>query len=190
MKVAFIGSHGTGKTTLTFQLAAHLKRLDLTVELVKEVARRSPTPLNRETTLEGQRWILHTQIADEIAAAIGHDAVVCDRAVVDNYAYLVHGFGRRRVLDALVRDWLVTYDLLVRVPVVVTPRFDGVRDTSVRFQREIDEILDTLLAELPARPLALDPDDPDRWLPAILTALDLPLAPPQLGLFDDADRER
>jgi nicotinamide riboside kinase len=184
VKVAFIGSHGTGKTTLTFQLAAHLKKLDRTVELVKEVARRSPTPLNRETTLDGQRWILHTQIADEIAAAIGHEAVVCDRSVIDNYAYLVHRFGRRPALDALVGEWLGTYTLLVRVPIVVAPRFDGVRDTSTSFQREIDAILDELLAAFGTSALALSASQPDGWLSEILGALELPETPPQLGLFD------
>lgn len=188
MKVAFIGSHGTGKTTLTFQLAAHLKRLDLTVELVKEVARRSPTPLNRQTTIEGQRWIIHTQIADEIAATIGHDAVVCDRAVVDNYAYLVHAFGRQAVLDTIVRDWLPTYDLLVRVPIIVAPRFDGVRDTSTVFQNEIDTLVTDLLVDLSAEALVLDPSEPASWLPVILRSLDLPVTPPQLGLFDEPAR--
>ena len=39
MKIAFIGTHGVGKTTLCYELAAALKRLDLSVDLVKEVAR-------------------------------------------------------------------------------------------------------------------------------------------------------
>ena len=40
MKVAFIGTHGVGKTTLCYDLAAALKKRDLTVEIVREVARR------------------------------------------------------------------------------------------------------------------------------------------------------
>jgi len=184
VKVAFIGSHGTGKTTLAFELAAHLKKLDRTVELVKEVARRSPTPLNRETTSAGQRWILHTQIADEIEADIGHDAVVCDRAVIDNYAYYVHAFGRDETLDVIMRDWVPTYDLLVRVPIVVAPRFDGVRDTSRTFQSEIDALITELMETFDVTPLALDARAPDGWLSAILRRLELPEEPPQLGLFD------
>ena len=50
MKVAFIGTHGVGKTTLCYDLAAALKKRDLTVELVREVARECPLPINRETT--------------------------------------------------------------------------------------------------------------------------------------------
>ena len=67
MKIAFIGTHGVGKTTLCYELAAALKRLDLSVDLVKEVARDCPLPINRETTDDAQNWILHTQVAREIA---------------------------------------------------------------------------------------------------------------------------
>jgi adenylate kinase family enzyme len=69
LEVACAGSHGVGKTTLCVDLAAQCKRLDLAVELVKEVARRCPLPINEETTLDAQAWILHTQIAEELAAA-------------------------------------------------------------------------------------------------------------------------
>jgi molybdopterin-guanine dinucleotide biosynthesis protein len=68
MKIAFMGSHRVGKTTLCFDVAARLKRLDMAVDLVKEVARACPLPINKETTLEAQAWILHTQIAEELAA--------------------------------------------------------------------------------------------------------------------------
>ena len=85
MKIAFIGTHGVGKTTLCFELAAALKRLDMSVDLVKEVARECPLPINRETTQEAQNWILHSQIAREIELAPHFDAIICDRAVLDNW---------------------------------------------------------------------------------------------------------
>ena len=37
MKIAFVGSHGVGKTTLCFDLAAQLKRRGVNVDMVKEV---------------------------------------------------------------------------------------------------------------------------------------------------------
>ncbi len=87
MKIAFIGAHGVGKTTLCYDLASRLKRQDRAVDLVKEVARSCPLPINRETTLPAQAWILHTQIAQELATAAQCDIVICDRSVLDNYAY-------------------------------------------------------------------------------------------------------
>ena len=183
MKVAFIGTHGVGKTTLCFDLASRLKRLDIPVDIVKEVARDGPLPINRETTLHAQSWILHTQIAEEIAAAARYAAVICDRSVLDNYAYLVHHSGRRAEYDGLVRRWIETYTGLFKVPVLETPSFDGTRDVSANFQAEIDRILDDLIDafEVPCHRLAAD--GRDGWIDDVLRHLDLPLEPPQIDLF-------
>lgn len=183
MKIAFIGTHGVGKTTLCFDLAAALKRLDLSVDLVKEVARSCPLPINRETTREAQNWILHTQVAREIELREGYDVIVCDRAVVDNYAYMVHAGGRRPEIEPFIRHWMETYDLLVKVPVITAPSFDGTRDTSVEFQQGIDQLIDQLLVEFSLKSLILPDSSRDGWTAEVLAALDLPGEPPQLDLF-------
>ncbi len=155
MKIAFIGTHGVGKTTLCYDLAAALKRRDLTVELVREVARECPLPINRDTTVKAQAWILHTQIAWELQAEAKAEVVVCDRAVLDNYCYLrraAPGEPHVKVLEELVRAWLPTYDVLFRVPIVGDPSFDGVRDTDLAFQHDIDALLLATLEEW-ARPV-------------------------------------
>jgi nicotinamide riboside kinase len=183
MKIAFMGSHGVGKTTLCYELAACLKRLDLSVDLVKEVARRCPLPINRDTTRDAQQWILHTQIAEEIALAPAYDAIVCDRAALDNYAYLVNAAGRQPELEDLVRRWMASYRLLVNVPIVAPPRFDGTRDVTPGFQAAIDRIIDELLANYALPCLRLPADDRSGWIPLVLAALDLPPRAPQLDLF-------
>ncbi len=184
MKIAFIGTHGVGKTTLCFELAACLKRLDVAVDVVKEVARNCPLPINRETTSSAQAWILHTQVAQEIATAHGYETIVCDRAVLDNYAYMVHAVGRQPALETFIAAWMRTYDLLVHVPVVAAPTFDGTRDTSVVFQHRIDEIIRELTSEMGLQPLGLDPAHRDSWIPAVLEAAGLPTHTPQLDLFN------
>ena len=183
MKIAFIGTHGVGKTTLCYELAAALKRLDLSVDLVKEVARRCPLPINRDTTADSQRWILHTQISDEIELSSAFDVIVCDRAILDNYAYLVNASGRQSDLEPLIRSWMSTYQFLVKVPVVAPPRYDGTRDVSVEFQLVIDRILDDLLAEYRLDFLRLPPGDRTRWVADVLAVMDLPRRAPQLDLF-------
>ncbi len=186
MKIAFIGSHGVGKTTLCFDLAARLKRLDVAVDIVKEVARACPLPINRETTLEAQAWILHSQIAQEIALSAQYDVVVCDRSVLDNYAYLVHRGGRRPEYDALVREWVGTYGGLFKVPVVEAPAFDGMRDVSGAFQAEIDRLIDGLLEELAVPCHRLEPAPAggrDEWIETVLRASGYPAKPPQIDLF-------
>lgn len=183
MKIAFIGSHGVGKTTLCYDLASRLKRQDRAVDLVKEVARSCPLPINQDTTLEAQAWILHTQIAQEIAGVAQNDIVICDRSVLDNYAYLVHQAGRRPALDALVSEWVRTYDGLFKVPILDAPTFDGKRDVSRTFQQRIDSVIDELAEAFQVPCHRLDPGDREGWVNTVLLASGLPLRPPQIDLF-------
>lgn len=187
MKLAFIGSHGVGKTTLCYDLAARLKRQDRAVDLVAEVARSSPLPINRETTLPAQAWILHTQIAREIAAEAQNEIVICDRSVLDNYAYLVHQVGRQSAYDGLVREWVGSYHGLFKVPIMAAPSFDGRRDVSEGFQHDIDREIDQLAAELGVTFHQLDPDHREGWIDEVLVTSGLPLHPPQIDLFPRAE---
>jgi nicotinamide riboside kinase len=186
LKVAFVGAHGVGKTTLCFDLAAQLKRLDLGVDIVKEVARRCPLPINEDTTFDAQAWILHTQIAEEIEAVAQYEVVVCDRSVLDNYAYLVARAGRQPELEPLVLQWVRSYHTLFKVPVTAAPTFDGKRAVSPAFQRQIDEIIEELLHRFGIEAVRLDPEARADWTNAALRALRLPLTPPQIDLFRGA----
>ena len=147
LKIAFIGTHGVGKTTLCYDLAAALKRQDAHVDIVKEVARLSPLPINRQTSLDAQSWILATQMAEEIRSDSQYEVVVCDRSVLDNYAYLHFACGRQRWLEGLVFRWMKTYDFLFKVPILGDAPSDGVRDTDEFFRRSIDQLVDRLLAQ-------------------------------------------
>jgi nicotinamide riboside kinase len=187
MKVAFIGTHGVGKTTLCYDLAAGLKKRDLAVELVREVARECPLPINRDTTLKAQAWILHTQIAWELQAEARADVVCCDRAVLDNFCYLKRAAGsdpRVMPLEALVRSWTATYDVLFRVPLAGPLRFDGVRDTDAAFQHEIDVLISRTLSEWRIPFVELDPGGRERWSAIAVETL-LPRLKPQELLFPE-----
>jgi nicotinamide riboside kinase len=164
MKIAFIGSHGVGKTTLCYDLAGLLKRQGIHVDMVKEVARLSPLPINRKTSVEAQIWILMTQVAEEIRSGAYHQVVVCDRSVLDNYAYMMLACGRQPPFERLVAYWIKTYDLLLKVPISGTPSADGVRDTDEFFMRAIDELVDRLLAEMKVPHEALPAGRREGWL--------------------------
>ncbi len=187
MKVAFIGTHGVGKTTLCYDLAAGLKKRDLTVELVREVARECPLPINQDTTLKAQAWILHTQIAWELQAEARADVVCCDRAVLDNFCYLKRAAGsdpRVAPLEVLVKSWTATYDVLFRVPLSGPIRFDGVRDTNAAFQQEIDALISRTLKEWRVPFVELDPAGRERWSAVAVQTL-LPRLKPQELLFPE-----
>ena len=148
MKIAFMGTHGVGKTTLCYDLAGLLKKRDINVDIVKEVARLSPLPANRKTSLEAQTWILTTQVAEEVRSASQHPVVICDRSALDNYAYMALACGRQKPVERFVDWWMKTYDVLFKVPMSSgTSTEDGFRDTNEFFMRAIDELVDRLLAE-------------------------------------------
>ena len=172
-----------GKTTLCFGLAARLKTRDLSLEVVHEVARRCPLPINTETTLEAQSWIAHTQIADELLAQARYPLVICDRAIIDNYSYLKLSHGPDPALDSLVSAWSKTYDLLVLVPVIEQPQADGLRAVDPQFQHEVEQ---TVRDELHKRGVSffdLSEVPRDDWLDTIEQRVIDQLKPPQLDLL-------
>jgi nicotinamide riboside kinase len=183
-KIAFIGSHGVGKTTLCYGLAARLKTRDVSVEVVHEIARRCPLPINEETSVAAQSWILHTQIAEELVALARYPAVICDRSVLDNYVYLLLAAGRQEGLDPLVDTWTRGYDLLVHVPVIEQPNPDGIRSASPAFQLAVEERLDRELAERGLEALRLDPTQRSSWLDVVeREVFERRLGPVQLPLL-------
>ncbi len=183
LKVAFIGTHGVGKTTLCYGLAARLKIQDVSLEIVHEVARRCPLPINEETNVDAQSWILHTQIAEELVASSRYPVVICDRSILDNYVYLLLAAGPQGHLERIVDSWMATYDLLVSVPVVEQPSADGVRATDPTFQRAVEERLGKELDQRALNCLFLDAPARDQWVDHVADAvLDL-LQPPQLRLL-------
>lgn len=185
MKLALIGTHGVGKTTLAYEISSLLKKADHDVELVTEVVRRTPFPANEGTTVEDQLWILHTQIARELDASSRAEHLICDRSVLDNYCYLVNKFGRQPQLEQWLRWWLESYSLLVSVP----PMADGIppngfHSENLEFQERIHELIGEMMSGPPFsalhdRVLLLDRRDRRVWGEIIFAAA-TPLLRPTL----------
>ncbi len=150
-KVALVGTHGVNKTTLAYELAGVLKRRGRTVELLTEIARECPLPLNERGTPEAYQWIIARQIQLEIEKAPRAEILVCDRAVLDNFAYYARRFREvnetYQALYTYCHYWMKTYDLLVRLPIIYPLTSDGFRSTDVEFQKEIDALCDKLFED-------------------------------------------
>lgn len=147
-KVALVGTHGINKTTLAYELAGVLKRGGKTVELLTEIARECPFPLNDQATREAYQWIIARQMQLEIEKTPRAEILVCDRSVLDNFAYYHRRYGHDDPLADSLRAyclaWMDTYDLLVRLPVTQPLTEDGFRSTDESFQHDIDKICDVL----------------------------------------------
>ena len=146
-KLAFIGSHGVGKTTLCYGLAAQLKTTRcLSRRSSMKSPGRCPLPINRKNQRRGS--VLDSSHPDRRRArprSRSYPAVICDRSILDNYVYLLLVFGaaKRPMEERSCEVGWQTYDLLVscadrcRTPV---PE-DGVRATDPSFQSAVDERL-------------------------------------------------
>jgi hypothetical protein len=104
--------------------------------------------LNEKATREAYQWIIARQVQLEIEKSPRADVLVCDRAVLDNFAYYVRRYGsvgeEAESLGLYCRSWMRTYDLLIRLPVVEALAPDGFRSTDSQFQRDIDLLCDEL----------------------------------------------
>jgi hypothetical protein len=147
-KVALVGTHGVNKTTIAYELAGMIKRKGGTVELLTEIARECPFPLNEQATREAYQWIIARQIQLEIEKSPRAHVLICDRSVLDNFAYFIRRYGAAgdfsESLGAYCLSWMDTYDLLVRLPITHALTADGFRSTDASFQREVDQLCDNL----------------------------------------------
>lgn len=151
MKIAFIGTHATGKTTMSYQLVGYLKEKGFNVGHVHEIVRDCPFPVNEATSLIAQRWVIFNQIINEDHVMLKHNSehLICDRSVLDNYAYLYNALKKDNpVLKNLTFDHMATYDLLFLVPINAEYlKNDGFRSVDKEFQTAIDKTIRRLLQE-------------------------------------------
>jgi len=148
---AYTGTHGTGKTTAVYALAARLKREypGNEVGIVCETARLCPFPVvsagNPRPVAAAQRWIFAAQQRAELDAAARYDIVVCDRTIVDCIAYTMAGgleHLARSMMD-LAQHHVEIYDHvhLLRLDPARPAAADGFRALDERFRRLVEDCL-------------------------------------------------
>ncbi len=185
-KIGLISTHGTGKTTLSYIVAGELKKRGLKVKPITEIATQaieSGIPINKNTTLEAQAWILHKQCQLELEADIyKYEVAICDRTVIDNYVYLEKAVGRKQEYLQMILNHLqlCPYNRIYLLPMTIKPIADGVRELDTAFQTEIHNRLLMLLNEFKIKYIELPkPKEEDEfraeWIDIIVdqTAKDL-----------------
>lgn len=145
-KIGIMGTHGTGKTTLAFDLALKYKKENpsLNVRMMAEVARKCPYPINEATTQRSQRWIWAAQMVAELEG-MKNDILVCDRTILDNLAYSKF-LGFDHILYDFMEvsvGWMLTYEKIywLRPNDKFVCADDKVRSVDIHFQKNIDQIL-------------------------------------------------
>ena len=166
IRIAYLGTQGTGKTTAVMDLAARLKKAGYDVDVVTEVARKSPYPINEKGTLQSQIWIFAKMLLEEVESKA--DITIYDRTLLDVFEYTFRiSHDDAELLRPFIQEWMKTYDLLFYMePRIGYLKDDGKRSTSKEFQKMIKDMMETDI-EAMQLPVVKIKTCPQRYLEAI-----------------------
>lgn len=144
MKIAIVGAHGVGKTTLAKIIAE-----DLSLKLIPDTAAEAfhkGFVVNEATPPENQLWMLTRQIEYE-REFLPH--FIADKALYDNIVYSRNIFKNVSLLQVIEEIVLrnASYDLLLYIPIEIPLENDG-RSVDPVFQKKIDSEYKALLHNL------------------------------------------
>lgn len=154
MKITFVGSHGTGKTTIVNELQNRLKQKGIESVITPEVPRiicdleQNKHFFRRENnTLLKQVILLFGQaVYENVAERNNTEIVLCDRSVLDHWSYTQFLFPSELEESEItnsamdfIRQHCISYDYIFYIPVEVPLEDDGTREGDIEFQRNIDE---------------------------------------------------
>jgi len=141
-KIAVVGAHGVGKTTLCKGLCLECERSGRTYVLIDEVARSCPLPIGPNQGIEATLWILTEQIKREAEATLKNpDFILCDRSAIDPLVYLI--VANQEELPAYLTDFCDAYSMGYNQMCLVRPsgldiKDDGFRNVDKTFQLAIN----------------------------------------------------
>lgn len=135
MKIAIVGAHGVGKTTLSEKLAKYLNLP--TIHDVAIEALDKGFEINENTPPETQFWLFARQLEEERLTK----AFVADKCLMDYtvYADIIFDDDRLKSLLAEMIEKNAKYDYVFYLPIEFPIEDNGIRSTDVEFQKRVDE---------------------------------------------------
>ncbi len=172
-KICLVSTHGTGKTSLAASIEGELKRRSVEAKYLGEIATKAKErglPINQETTLEAQLWIILSQFREELfysqkrLTPPNYQVLICDRGP-DNYCYLKHNLKQddQYALDiTLGHIKKFPYSQTYLLPIInhALPAGSGTRDLDLDFRLHMDTEIRTFLATYNIAHLELPPPNP------------------------------
>ncbi len=151
-RIAVLGSHSTGKTTLGKALARELNipylKGDLVQEIVKTVfLKNSPLVLTREEYWEMEQWHYHKQLED----ATINQTFVSDGGFPLDAVYLgvTHNLRNNQSFKDFTkqcfRQTKKLYSHIIYLPPEISLVDDNFRPQDIQYQKDIDKFLVELL---------------------------------------------
>jgi hypothetical protein len=157
MKIAIIGAHSTGKSTLIENVIKEWPMYKRPKKSYRDIIKEQKLSLNKSATKESQKAILNALIDEVQTAATSEDEfVIFDRCTVDNIAYTLwhygkdtEGFTPEFIIDSktIAALSLKHIDLIFYTPlrkeIPIAPKEN--RETDEVFREEIDNIFCSLV---------------------------------------------
>jgi len=147
IKALITGPFSTGKTTLVQAVARELRKRNITVEIVPDVARSCPLPLNMDQTDDASIWLASRQLNNEIEATErGAKVVLCDRGIPDILAHHLDIKGRKEtpIFDEMwnfLFRWISRYDIIFfsSIDDKILPENDGLRLADAVYRKNLEQ---------------------------------------------------
>lgn len=150
-KIACIGTHSVGKSTLCYQIADQHKRRGENVYVLQERVRFSPFPIHEAMVYETAIWACTNQISKELEAIQkGFSVVICDRSSLDSFVYAKYydlKCSQQHEMENMALKWIKTYDEIyfIRPGEDHKPMEDGVRSVDAQFIYDIDRLFEEFI---------------------------------------------
>lgn len=157
MKIALIGAHCVGKSTLVEQFLKEWPMYKRPEKTYRDIIKEQNLNLNMQGDKESQRAILNALVDEvQLASTSDNKHIIFDRCTVDNIAYTLWHYAKGT--EGFTPEFVMTckdiaalslkhIDLIFYVParkeIPITPR-EG-RETDEIFREEIDNIFDSLV---------------------------------------------
>jgi len=147
MKYFLTGAQGTGKTTI---MNALLVPFDKIQGLTRQVITQKNLPINENATEYTQKCIF-----DKYLNRFNNDAVfISERSLIDVVAYTTYLYKNNKVSKTFLieqekqlKNFINRFPdaIYFYLPILFDIQEDGVRSTDKKFQKEIDDIILSLL---------------------------------------------
>lgn len=154
LKINFVGSQGTGKSTLLESMRKDLefKGLKFQTEIVRKLVKTKNLSINESGDANSQRIFFN--VYEKVLQKTGY---VSDRCLIDVYAYTNWLYDHKNTNSQELKNLYAEilrqrssirnrdFGLVIYFPIEFDIVADGVRSVNKEFQKEIDDIIvDTL----------------------------------------------
>lgn len=139
LQICFCGAHGTGKTTLMFEVQKFFER-EMKIPMI------SMAESSRDTLLDVNEDDYEIQLIKKRASLFNHFGhFVADRSLLDPLAYqkVVRGKINRELMEFAFK---YTTQLLFYVPIAIDLVGDATRPTGIEYQQKVQDMLVKVLA--------------------------------------------